>query len=171
MKDIPGFEGRYAVTEDGRVWGYEKRGIGIGKGRWKKERWLPLRLGRGGYMYTSLNKNSTQSVFSVHRIVALTYIPNPNCLPQVNHKDGNKHNNSLSNLEWCTPKENTAHALLTGLKAVGEQSHNSILKKSEVEYIKKNYKPHVVTQISLARKFSVSREAINGIINGRNWKQ
>jgi hypothetical protein len=67
------------------------------------------------YFYVALSSNSKVYKKSIHRLVAETFIPNPNNLPQVNHKDGNKHNNNVDNLEWCTPKENTRHATLNKL--------------------------------------------------------
>jgi hypothetical protein len=69
-----------------------------------------------GYEYVSLSKKSRSKNFRVHRLVALAFIPNPENKPTVNHADGDKHNNAASNLEWATSKEQTAHAMKTGLK-------------------------------------------------------
>ena len=65
-----------------------------------------------GYRHTILNRKNR----NVHRVIAETFIPNPNNLPCVNHKDGNKLNNSVDNLEWCTHSENTLHSYRTGLQ-------------------------------------------------------
>ena len=59
-----------------------------------------------GYLAIGLTKNGVQKRFTVHRIVAMTFIPNPNNLPEINHKDENKHNNSVENLEWVSHKYN-----------------------------------------------------------------
>ena len=65
-----------------------------------------------GYRHTILNGKNR----NIHRVIAETFIPNPNNLPCVNHKDGNKQNNRVDNLEWCTHSENTLHSFRTGLQ-------------------------------------------------------
>ena len=88
----------YEITEDGEV--FNKRGHKI-----KPE------LTRNGYLRVSLNNDSEKHKrMSVHRLVAEAYIPNPNGYPQVNHKDENKQNNNVSNLEWSTPLHNLNHS-------------------------------------------------------------
>lgn len=68
-----------------------------------------------GYLRTSLSKNNVQVTVKVHRAVAIAFIKNPNNLPQVNHKDGNKENNSVENLEWISNYDNMQHAVKNGL--------------------------------------------------------
>ena len=68
------------------------------------------------YWFISINKDGRARKCYIHRLVALAYIPNPENKPEVNHKDGNKKNNSVENLEWVTAKENTAHAMKLGTK-------------------------------------------------------
>lgn len=68
-----------------------------------------------GYKHVTLTINKKPKSFRVHRLVAIAYIPNPENKPYVNHLDGCRSNNIVSNLEWCTPSENTAHAVATGL--------------------------------------------------------
>lgn len=70
---------------------------------------------RHGYLITDLYKNGTRISKGVHRLVAEAFVPNPYNKPEVNHKDGNKHNNEANNLEWVTKKENCEHAWNTGL--------------------------------------------------------
>ena len=74
-----------------------------------------------GYFMVGLSRESRSYKHRVHRLLALNLIPNPQNLPAVNHKDGNKQNNELSNLEWCSHKENAAHAVRNGLR-----TYNSI---------------------------------------------
>lgn len=69
--------------------------------------------GTNGYLYIGLKKNGIQKITSIHRLMAIAFIPNPKQLSDVNHKDFNKLNNSIENLEWCTRRENTVHYKLT----------------------------------------------------------
>lgn len=108
MRDIPGYEGKYAVTEDGSVWSYPNLARKTGA-------FLKLNISTTGYYYVSLSIKSMIKKFKVHRLVALTYIPNPDNKITVNHKDGNKLNNCINNLEWATQAENNQHARNTKL--------------------------------------------------------
>ena len=94
MKDVVGYEGLYAVTSCGKVWSY------------RNECFLKPRANRGGYLYVNLFKDGEKKTYYVHRLVAEAYIPNTENLPQINHKDENKTNNCLQNLEWCDAKYN-----------------------------------------------------------------
>lgn len=115
MRDISGYEGEYAVTDDGRVWSYEKSrtlkngGIRIFPAKFLK----PSFRGNHGHQYHFVELYS--KAFSVHRLVALTYLPNPKKYAQVNHKDGDRLNNNVSNLEWCNQKQNSQHAQASNL--------------------------------------------------------
>lgn len=100
---INGFD-NYAISDVGNV-----RNV-------KRGRNVALVERNSGYLVCSLCQNGIKKTFSVHRLVAIHFIKNPNNLPCVNHKDGNKKNNCVSNLEWCTAKENDTHARTTGLK-------------------------------------------------------
>lgn len=119
MKDIVGFEGLYAVTKDGRIWAYpriRKLTSALGKvfNTHHKGRWLSPRIDHDGYSWIHIKKNKQATAKKVHRYVALAYIPNPLNLPEINHKNCNKLDNRVQNLEWCTRKENAAHAIANG---------------------------------------------------------
>ena len=103
----------------------------------------------------------------VHRLVAKLYIPNPENKPQVNHKDGNKLNNSVDNLEWVTNKENTIHAIKTGLQPIEEKSKVAKLKRSQVQFIKSHDE---MTRKELADLFNISENTISDIRTGKTWK-
>lgn len=96
MKDIIGYEGLYAATEDGKVWSH------------RSKKFLKPALDKDGYERITL-VNGQKKNYYVHRLIALTFIENPNELPQVNHIDENKQNNSISNLEWVSAKQNCNH--------------------------------------------------------------
>ena len=95
-RDVPGFEGLYQVSTWGNVRG--KKGI------------LKPYKNEKGYLKVGLFKKGKDHKKRVSRLVAMTFIPNPLNLPQVNHKDGNVENNSVTNLEWCDNQYNSDHA-------------------------------------------------------------
>lgn len=93
-KDIPGWEGLYQVSTMGNIVSLNYNHTGLRKPR-------IARIDKGGYSYVTLYRNGTTKTMKVHRLVAITFIPNPNNLPQINHRDENKLNNNIENLEWC----------------------------------------------------------------------
>jgi hypothetical protein len=97
--EIPGYEGLYYIEPNGDIYSQDRITI---HGHFLEGQKINPRVTRDGYYRVGLRKNGTQKHFNVHRLVALTYIPNPNNLPCVNHIDLNRKNNNLSNLEWCT---------------------------------------------------------------------
>lgn len=101
MKDIKGYEGLYAVTSCGKVWSY------------RRKIFLSQRFDKDGYPRVDLYKNRKVKTFFIHRLVAEAYIPNPDNLPQINHKDEIRTNNYISNLEWCSAKYNVNYGTRT----------------------------------------------------------
>lgn len=109
--------------------------------------------------------------FYVHRLVAMAFIENPNSSPQVNHVDGDKENNSVSNLEWCTPSENCTHALATNLykPACGESSGSSVLTEADVIEIR-GMAERGIYHKDIAEKFGIGRKAVTKIVNRQRWR-
>ena len=105
-KDVVGFEGLYKVSNKGRVLGARKMLSSSSNGT--------------GYQKVALFMGKKCCMRYVHRLVAQAFIPNPENKPEVNHKDRNKSNNCVDNLEWLTEKENFRHALSNGHKTLGE---------------------------------------------------
>lgn len=117
-KDIPGYEGCYQASNLGNIKSiprYVSNHTGM---LLVKEKLITQRKNKQGYMICYLSKNAKDECFRVHRLIAKTFIPNPENKPQVNHIDGNKSNNRLENLEWCTNSENQIHAFKNGLNYV-----------------------------------------------------
>ena len=108
FKEIPGFEGLYAVSNLGKVKNLLTNKI----------RKAPITQ---GYHRVSLTKDLRPKHYKVSRLVALTWIPNPRNKPEVNHLDGNRLNDSVKNLQWVTSSENTQHAYDTGLQIAREK--------------------------------------------------
>lgn len=104
-KDIPGFENLYQISSYGRVKSFHKSA----KHRCADEYILKPCLSNNGYYQVTLYVETRKKKFSIHRLVADAFIPNPDHLPQVNHKDENRLNNNIENLEWCTPAYNNSY--------------------------------------------------------------
>lgn len=105
------------------------------------ERILKQRLNRDGYYYVNLSINGKTKTYKPHRLVAQMFIPNPNNLPQVNHKDGDKTNNNIDNLEWCDASYNQKHAVKLGLThpwMKGVKGKNCMFSKKIYQYDMEN---------------------------------
>lgn len=113
-KDIKGYEGLYKVSNLGRIKSL-KYWNGVYKRYYARERILKEHTDRCGYRIVSLSKEYKSRTMRVHRLIANAFIPNPNNYPCVNHIDGNKQNNDISNLEWCTYSYNIKEAHRLGL--------------------------------------------------------
>ena len=111
-KDIVGYKGLYQVSNLGRV-----RSLGRfdSLNRWHDGKILSDCDNGNGYRVVGFNVDGKQKLFTVHRLVALAFIPNQTNRNCINHIDGNKSNNSVENLEWCTSSENMIHAVNKGL--------------------------------------------------------
>lgn len=111
-KMVSGYEGLYEISSLGRVKSVDRLGS---DGRHLHERELHGGTFSNGYKFICLRADGHSRNHLTHRLVAQAFIPNPDKLPCVNHKDGNKQNNTVENLEWCTQAENLAHAVKIGL--------------------------------------------------------
>ena len=161
MKDVCGYEGLYKVDENGNVFSVRNNKL------------LKRMMFPSGYEYVHLcNGKGKTKLFRVHRLVAETFIPNPNNLPEVNHKDGDKLNNNVKNLEWCTNLENMRHSVETGLRNVkGENNPSAKLTVKDVVNIRKEYIPKSKEfgTVALARKYGVTNVMIGKIIRNECW--
>lgn len=165
-KPVVGYEGWYEVSNLGRI----KR-IKIGMGASCKI--LKNQKSSNGYRFITLTKNGTQKQFTVHRIVSIAFIPNPENKLCVNHIDSNRTNNNIHNLEWVTYSENIRHSIMVGNRnhikvpnKKGEEHYNAKLKEKDVRLILDSY----LNTRQLAELFGVQSEAIARIRRGFSWK-
>lgn len=153
-------EPQYEVSKDGRV---RNKETGLEKS---------LRYDRYGYLRVTLYPSG--KTYTVHRLVAMTFIKNSKNLPAINHKDGNKENNSVNNLEWCTNKHNTQHAMKLGLHnpreiILGSKNPSAVLCEElvwEIRYGK--FKDLPVREV--ADLLSIRYETIRRAKKGDLWK-
>jgi hypothetical protein len=104
MKDLKGFEGLYKIDENGSIYSSRIKKI------------MKVRKSNSGYMCVVLKKDNKYKGLFIHRLLAINFIDNPLNLEQVNHIDGDKLNNAIENLEWCTRSQNMKHMYDIGLK-------------------------------------------------------
>lgn len=152
---------RYKITTDGRV-------ISMNYGNQGFEKELtPQKFNK------YLGVNLLGKIHTVHRLVAEAFIPNPLNKPQVNHKDGNGHNNNVSNLEWCTPSENSIHAfrvlgVAPNKSNLGRFYGDSFRAVEVVQYSKEGKK---IKTFDCARRaaheLKIGETAISNCLNGR----
>lgn len=160
-RDVIGFEGLYSISSLGRVSSLKRK---------KGEKRLMKIHSSKGYSIIGLRLGKKHQNKSIHRLVAITFIPNPENKPQVNHKNGIKADNRLVNLEWCTKSENQKHSFYNGLQKpiIGESHYKSILKKSDVIQILVN--KDNLTYKQMANKYKVCWGTISAIRQRKMWK-
>lgn len=174
-KDICGFKGCYQISSFGRIRSLDRCITQAGTDRFMEGRYLSLKRNNGrGYLNVSLQdgEGSTKTNYYIHILVASHFIENTHNKPTVNHKDGNKNNNHVSNLEWATQKEQMKHAFDNKLSVppetrTGEDSHLSKLTESQVMEI---YYNNVEKVGILAKIYNVDRHTITSIRNNKSWK-
>ena len=167
-KDIVGYEGLYQVSNLGRVKSLKRRVYaGRGKMRWQYERILSDKKENGnGYKIVNLFKNGKGKNKYIHRLVAESFLENPNNLPQINHKDENKSNNCVNNLEYCTCQYNCTYNNLhirKGLKNRNNKMSKKIYQLNENNKILKEY-PSIS---EASRQLNVSFQAISDCLKGK----
>lgn len=117
-KDIPRYEGYYQASSLGRIRSLDRDVFNKGTKQHLKGKIRVASPDPDGYLGLLLSKDGVNKSFRVNRLIALTFIPNPENKPEVNHKDLNKRNNRVENLEWCSRKENERHSRVNSMKNI-----------------------------------------------------
>lgn len=169
MKPIPNFS-RYSADYDGTVYSIRYKNS-------NKTRAIKASITKDGYFQSMfLRDDNKYSTKKIHRLIAITLIPNPENKPEVNHKNAIKTDNRVENLEWVTHKENSIHAKNMGLikqKNTGEKSHKAKLTLAQVNEIKEfviSARKAGVKRYGrdkLAEKYGISSAHIKDIVSGR----
>lgn len=162
FRDIEDYLGLYQISNKGRVKSLKRPWV-------KTDNILNPHVGSNGYQEVGLSKGSPriQENHRIHRLVACHFLIKEKGKDSINHIDGDKDNNSVENLEWCTRSYNTSHAWNSGL--IDQKGAGSILSKlttEDVLYIRKN---KGLNRKSLAKKYGVCRQTIDNVINHKTY--
>lgn len=154
MKVLSLFDGQYEVTDTGKIYSNKR----------KNKIELIGKICNSGYRMVILTINRKKKYINVHRLIAKSFIPNPENLPEVNHIDCNKLNNNVCNLEWVSTRENQLHAI--------KNRRNGKLKINMriANEIRTLYHTGEYSHRKLSSIFKISKSEIGSIINNKRWK-
>jgi len=159
-KDIPKYEGVYSASDLGRI-------MRMGTNKTRKPKIRCQSINHKGYLECSLHKDGIRKKHMSHRLVAMSFIPNPENKPEVNHKKGVKKDNRPTELEWVTAKENSQHSIETGLQnCKGENSSKAKITNEQARDIKFSKS----STKEMMSKYKVSNATIYKIRNNKVWK-
>lgn len=155
---VVGYESRYQVSDMGQVRSTSGR---------------LLKQFKNDQGYALVRVSGPRKVLRVHRVVADAFIPNPECLPFVNHIDCTRDNNEVSNLEWCTQWQNLNHSQLLGRMQrdywIGRRSPSASLSDETVLKIRDEYRRGGVSWASLAKKYQTNKRTVGRIVSGQSY--
>jgi len=157
IRDVVGYNGLYQVDNFGKVWSV--------RGNY----YLIQRINKYGYPIVDLHQNGQRTTWKVHRLVGMAFLSNPFNKPFVHHKDHNKKNNVVTNLEWVTHQENVDYAKQHGVLARGSKNGSSKLIEHQVIQIRHQYNNTGISIDNLCNRYNVSKTTIYGIVNNKTW--
>ena len=162
VRPVFGFEENYIISNNGEIYSMPR------KGNWKLKKIKPS-LNHKGYERVTLSKEGKRHYFFVHRLVAYTYMDNPDNKKTINHIDGCKTNNSIENLEWATHSENSQHAVDNNLgKRAKGQDMSKVLTEKDIYKIM-DFRSKGMTYKDIGLSMGRPLSTIQSILNGRRW--
>lgn len=171
-KDVPGFEGFYQASDLGNVRSVPREIVTSDSRRWIQPG-KRMTLGahhKGGYRTVVLCRFNKPRAYLVHRLVALAFLENPDGLPEVNHKDGDKAHNAVSNLEWISRKDNIDHAVcLSLINNKGERNQQAKLNEATVRHIRR-LKSQGLSNTKIAALTGATARNVKNITSRTSWK-
>jgi hypothetical protein len=167
---LPGRENQYKISPDGIVWSFKPKGL-------LANRQMTTHIQPNGYVHLVLRTGSRTTgdrickTYLIHRMVALAYIPNPDNKKYINHINGDKTDNRVENLEWCTAKENIDHAIRTGLfKPPDGTDYTGKLMKEDI-YDIRMFAEHGIEYRDIAKVYPLTRTTIRNIATRKSWSR
>lgn len=168
-KDIKGFEGYYQISNLGNIKGLDRK---VKSKRSKsgfrivKSKLISTHINKYGYVSVRLRKEGKTKAFTIHRLVAIAFIPNPNNYPSINHIDENKLNNNVQNLEWCTVKYNNLYNNRQNKINIKLQLTNKNSKAVLQYTLDGKFLKEFISIRDAARKTGISRSVIKNCCSG-----
>jgi len=158
-----GFENNYAISDFGRLKKTKNR-------KNSTNQILKQSTTEKGYKFKMIKKDGVSTINYIHIAVAKAFIPNPDNLPEVNHKFGKKWDNRKTELEWSTSSDNMKHSYALGLQVSLKGENHNMSKLTEKEVLEIRTLKGVITHKELGEKYGVSRQTISKIMNNTLWK-
>ena len=145
-KPIKGFEGLYEISNTGLVKSLRREVPNNGGISIVKEKILKPQKEKNGYLRIGLNKRNKKYMFLIHRLVAESFIPNVNNYAEINHKDGNKSNNNVDNLEWCSRSYNIKHSYINKLRNtdINRKNAKKMIEKNKRKVVQKDLNGNMI---------------------------
>jgi len=162
-------EGCYEASSEGRVRSIDKQVLFNGTPGIRKGIVMKLTKNAKGYLTVVICDKGQRATKSVHQVIAGAFLENPDGLPHINHKDGNKLNNAVTNLEWVSASANQQHAYDTGLKGKGAAHGRAKLVEADVYSIKQRQAAGELDG-TICKDYSVTEATLRNIRIGANWK-
>jgi hypothetical protein len=169
-RDVPGWEGAYEVSDTGAVRSRARTVITSRGAHLSIAAKVMVARNRQGYPTVSMRRPGERRHAGVHVLVAQAFLPNPLGLPEVNHKDSQRDNPAVGNLEWVTSRGNHQHAAAKGRHAKGERNGASVLTERQVSEIRGFWEHDLMTSKAMAERYKVTRHTIRYIGQGLSWR-